>query len=161
LQLVAVGITDEDEQPTPAATAQQVYDRLVARKGGNAKRVVFLGIGGSAACSGVYGTAQQATKLKNITNLFAAQNRGVFWDLCNGHLEDGLAAADEKVQSACEEFEESGGPGAPCSTPGQCSSGICTSGICEGGSGGPGSPCSLNGQCQSNLCVNGACSSFE
>lgn len=91
--LVVIAITDEDEQPTPDNTAKQVYDRLVSVKGGDVKRMVFLGIGGASKCSGVYGSAIEARKLKEITALFEAADRGVCWDLCGGKLEDGLAKA--------------------------------------------------------------------
>lgn len=103
--LVVVAITDEDEQPTGSArTAQQVYQRLVNAKGGDVKQMVFLGIGAVKKCSGVYGTAYPATKLKAITDLFIAQDRGVWWNLCAGHLEDGLDEAFQIIEQACEEF---------------------------------------------------------
>ena len=102
--LVAVAITDEDEQPTAAdKSAKAVYDRLVATKG-DVKRMVFLGIGGGSSCSGVYGDAKNAAKLKEVTGLFTAQGRGVFWDLCNGKLEDGLSAAMKVIETACNEL---------------------------------------------------------
>ncbi len=103
--LVVVAITDEDEQPTPNQTAQQVYDRLVATKGDVAK-MVFLGIGGGpGGCNdGVYGSADEATKLHAITNLFIDHNRGVWWDLCQGQLSDGLTDAMEVIESACNDF---------------------------------------------------------
>lgn len=102
--LVVVAITDEDEQPTPNRTAQEVYDRLVAVKGGDVKRMVFLGIGGASNCTGAYGDADQAQKLIDTTNLFIAQERGVFWDLCVGQLEDGLTEAMEVIEQACDEL---------------------------------------------------------
>lgn len=101
--LVVIAITDEDEQPTPNANAQEVYNRLVAIKG-DVKRVVFLGIGGSSNCTGPYGTADQADKLRDVTNLFIAQGRGVWWDLCAGQLEDGLDEAFQVIQTACDEL---------------------------------------------------------
>ena len=102
--LVVVAITDEDEHPTGAAqTDKEIYDRLVAVKG-DVKRIVFLGIGGSSECSGVYGDAQQATLLKQITNRFESEQRGVWWDLCAGHLEDGLEEAFEVIEQACDEL---------------------------------------------------------
>jgi hypothetical protein len=102
--LVVVAITDEDEHPTGGAqTADQIYERLVAVKG-DVKRVVFLGIGGSSECSGVYGDAEQATLLRQITDRFAASERGVWWDLCVGHLEDGLEEAFEVIEQACDEL---------------------------------------------------------
>ena len=102
--LVIIAITDEDEQPTPDRTAQQVFDRIVATKGGDPHRVVFLGIGGSQSCNGVYGQADPATKLHAITDLFIAQDRGVWWDLCAGNLENGLDAAFEIIDRACDEL---------------------------------------------------------
>jgi hypothetical protein len=102
--LVVVAITDEDEQPTPDQTAQEVYDRLVATKGGDVRRMVFLGIGGGSSCSGAYGHADQATKTKAIADLFIAQNRGVFWDLCQGNLEDGLDQAMQVIEHACNDL---------------------------------------------------------
>jgi hypothetical protein len=103
--LVVVAITDEDEQPTgSASTAQQVYDRLVAAKGGDVRRIVFLGIGGGSDCEGVYGSADHAFKLIEITDLFIAQGRGVWWDLCAGRLEDGLEEAFAVIDTACNEL---------------------------------------------------------
>jgi len=102
--LVIVAITDEDEQPTPDMTAQEVYNRIVATKGGDVRRVVFLGIGGGSNCTGAYGSADQAVKLKQITDLFTAQNRGVWWDLCVGNLEDGLDVAFNVIETACDEL---------------------------------------------------------
>ncbi|MCP4680107.1 MAG: hypothetical protein GY854_32360 [Deltaproteobacteria bacterium] len=104
--LVVIAITDEDEQPLPNGTAQQVFDRLVAVKGGDPKRMVFLGIGGgNGGCdNGAYGSADEATKLRNITSLFEATQRGVWWDLCQGNLEDGLEAAFQVIEQACDEL---------------------------------------------------------
>lgn len=102
--LVVVAITDEDEQPVPAEDPQQIHDRLVAAKGGNAKNVVFLGIGGKTSCEGVYGSAKEATTLQKLTDTFAADGRGIFWDLCAGNLEDGLTAALTTIEGACGEF---------------------------------------------------------
>jgi hypothetical protein len=102
--LVVVAITDEDEQPVPGATAQEVYDNLVAIKG-DVGKMVFLGIGGASACSdGAYGSAKHATKLEDVTNMFIAQQRGVFWDLCQGNLDQGLTQALTVIESACEDF---------------------------------------------------------
>jgi len=104
--LVVVAITDEDEQPTPDRSAQQVYDRLVAAKGGDVRRVVFLGIGGTASCpAGAYGSADPAAKLRAVTDLFITQQRGVWWDLCQGQLEQGLTQALATIEQACQEFE--------------------------------------------------------
>jgi hypothetical protein len=108
--LVVVAITDEDEQPTPPRTAQEIYDRLVAIKGGLVQRVVFLGIGGSQSCDGVYGSASQARLLKATTDLFIAQGRGVFWDLCAGALENGLQQALDVIKRACVDIPPPGCP---------------------------------------------------
>jgi hypothetical protein len=102
--LVIIAITDEDEQPTPDRTAQEVYDRIIAAKGGDVRRVVFLGIGGSSSCTGVYGTADQAVKLRSVTDLFIAADRGVWWDLCAGNLENGLDQAFAIISRACDEL---------------------------------------------------------
>jgi len=104
--LVVVALTDEDEQPVPSATAQQVYECLVGIKG-DVKKMVFLGIGGGApnGCSpGTYGDAEYAATLNQITNMFIAEDRGVWWDLCAGSLGDGLTDAMEVIETACDEF---------------------------------------------------------
>lgn len=103
--LVVIAITDEDEQPTDNASAQEIYDRLVSIKG-DVHRMVFLGIGGGSNCNGVYGSAIHATKLQDITDLFSVADRGVFWDLCDGNLEDGLDEALTHIDSACEELPQ-------------------------------------------------------
>jgi len=100
--LVVLAMTDEDEQPTPARSPQQVHDRLVAIKG-DPRMTVFLGIGGSRQCNGPYGMATDATVLKQVTQLFTARGRGVFWDLCAGSLEEGLGQAIAVIQKACQE----------------------------------------------------------
>lgn len=102
--LVVVAITDEDEQPVPGANAQEIYDRLVAIKGGDVNKIVFVGIGGAMTCDGLYGHAREASKLHNLTNKFVAKQRGLFWDLCQGNLEQGLSTALTTINSACEDF---------------------------------------------------------
>ncbi|MFN0253337.1 MAG: hypothetical protein ACKV2T_41085, partial [Kofleriaceae bacterium] len=102
--LVVVAITDEDEQPRPGANAHEIYDRLVAVKG-DVNKLVFLGIGGASSCgNGTYGAAKHAEKLEDVANLFIAQQHGVFWDLCQGNLEQGLAQALATIDTACEQF---------------------------------------------------------
>jgi hypothetical protein len=101
--LVVIAITDEDEQPVPGASAQEVYDRLVAIKG-DVNKMVFLGIGGAMTCDGVYGHAREAQKLHGVTQKFVDQGRGLFWDLCQGNLQQGLTQALTTIQSACEDF---------------------------------------------------------
>lgn len=102
--LVVIAITDEDEQPVPGMDANGVYNRLIAIKGGDVKRMVFLGIGGGSSCTGAYGTADEAVMTKQLTQLFIDQERGVFWDLCQGQLEDGLTQAMAVIEQACDEF---------------------------------------------------------
>ena len=103
--LVVVSITDEDEQPTPDADAASVAARLAAAKGGDMSKMVFLGIAGGRSCEGTYGHADDAVKMKAIAGEFAARGRGVFWDLCDGRLEDGLGAALQVIENACDDFE--------------------------------------------------------
>ncbi|HEY5944878.1 MAG TPA: hypothetical protein VIV40_05275 [Kofleriaceae bacterium] len=98
--LVVVAITDEDEHPIPSASARQLYDRLVAAKGSS--NVLFVGFGGESNCEGPYGSADDAEKLQDVTSLFAAKRRGVFWDLCGGQLDQGLRKAVAALDAACE-----------------------------------------------------------
>lgn len=103
--LVAIAVTDEDEQPTnDRDTAEEVYARLADLARDDPRRMVFLGIGGGSNCDGVYGSAGEAVKLREITDLFAVHDRGVFWDLCQGRLEDGLDEAFRVIASACDEL---------------------------------------------------------
>jgi hypothetical protein len=105
--LVVVAITDEDEQPIPDASAAELYEQLVDIKGEN--NLVFLGIaGGPGGCSrsqGAYGGAEDARKMQELSQMFVSRNRGVFFDLCDGNLGDGLAQAIEVIEDACDEFE--------------------------------------------------------
>jgi hypothetical protein len=98
--LIVIAITDEDEQPRPDATAREVFERIVAVKG-DVDKVVFLGIGGADDCEGPYGEADEASTLKEITDHFIAEERGVFWDLCAGRLEEGLTNAMTVIELAC------------------------------------------------------------
>ncbi|MDP6943910.1 MAG: hypothetical protein QF464_07130 [Myxococcota bacterium] len=102
--LVLIAVTDEDEKPTPVRSSMEIYERLVALKGGDVRQVVFLGIGGAVECEGEYGHAQQATRLKGITDIFALAGRGFFWDLCDGGLEEGLFEALSVIEEACEQY---------------------------------------------------------
>jgi hypothetical protein len=97
--LVVVAITDEDERPVPAATAQAIHDRLVASKG-DPGSVVFVGFGGAAECEGPYGPAEDADTLREVTETFG--ERGVFWDLCQGQLDEGLHEAIAAIESTCD-----------------------------------------------------------
>ena len=105
--LIAIAITDEDEQPTgDERSPEEVYNRLVERAADDPRRLVFLGIGGGSECEGVYGDAEEAAELREITSLFEAHDRGVFWDLCEGRLEDGLDEAFRVIENACNDLCE-------------------------------------------------------
>ena len=114
--LVVVAITDEDECPDSPdcnnksdGMADNLYAQLVSLKG-DVRKMVFLGIGGGVpgGCpgGGAYGEAQPATLLDKVTNRFVEHNRGVWWDLCVGRLEDGLTEAIAIIDSACREFPQ-------------------------------------------------------
>jgi hypothetical protein len=101
--LVVIAITDEDEQPTDGmpGDSQGLYNLLVGAKGGDPDRVVFLGVGGSTPCVGEYGEINVgADLLQGITREFGSN--GIWWDLCDGRLEDGLEDAINTIQVACE-----------------------------------------------------------
>jgi hypothetical protein len=137
--LVAVAITDEDEQPTPNMSAAEVYDRLVALKDGRISNIAFLGVGASTDCEGAYGEAREATKLKDITALFEQNGHGLFWDLCGGRLEDGLAEVVTVIDQACDSY---------CADPDGC--------VPDAES--PDSTCDENNDCRSGeLCEYGQC----
>jgi hypothetical protein len=110
--LVVIAVTDEDEEienGSGRTTAQQFYDDLVAVKN-DPQDIVFLGIGGGVpdGCTekpgGEYGTALPATMLYDVAQLFVAQERGVWWDLCEGQLQDGLTEALQVIEEACDDF---------------------------------------------------------
>lgn len=113
--LVVVAITDEDECPThpdcndtSPSRAEQIYDQLVAIKG-DVRKMVLLGIGSRNGCSeadGAYGSADQSVLLNRITDLFIGESRGVFWDLCDGNLEDGLGEAIAVIDEACRNLPQ-------------------------------------------------------
>lgn len=108
--LVVIALTDEDEHTIPTQNAQALYNDLVAAKG-DVKKMVYLGIGGGPGgcanqCPDNYGSADEARKLHNVTNLFIAEDRGVWWNLCDGDLGAGLADALEVIEQACDEVVE-------------------------------------------------------
>lgn len=106
--LVLVFITDEDEENVSGQTAQQYFESLVALKEGKVKNMVMLGIGGSRIqnCPSRYGQVMDAAiMLQDVTELFIAEERGIFWDLCDGQpMEDGLDAAIAIIQDACDDI---------------------------------------------------------
>ena len=104
--LVLIVITDEDEQSTEIDSVQALFARLVALKGGDPSRMVFVAIGGGEICSGQYGDAEEAETLMALSELFGEDDRGVFWDLCEGSMADGLEDAISTIETACEDFKE-------------------------------------------------------
>ncbi len=103
--LFVVAMTDEDEEFADVDSAQEIYDRLVAAKGGDVSSVVYLGIAGNSVCAGPYGTALDAEHAKEVANLFALQGQGLFWDLCQGNLETAFQTAiSTLVDDTCQGF---------------------------------------------------------
>jgi hypothetical protein len=103
--LFVVAITDEDESLVDVDSADAIYDAIVAAKGGDVSRVVFLGVAGASDCDGAYGSAEQADTMAAVVERFAMDGRGAFWDICQGELEQAfLAAIADFVDPACEEF---------------------------------------------------------
>jgi hypothetical protein len=103
--LMIVAITDEDEALVDASDVTEIYDMLVAAKGGDVNAVAFLGVAGGSDCDGAYGSADDATAAQGLAQLFADQGRGMFWDLCQGQLEVGFETFIETiVESACGDF---------------------------------------------------------
>lgn len=103
--LIVIAITDEDEQPVPTATASDIYNKFNSFKT-DPRQLVFLGIGGESECQGQYGSAERADMLIEITNMFSNQQRGVFWNLCQGSLEEGLSKAMSVIGTACDELSD-------------------------------------------------------
>ena len=101
--LFVVAITDEDEQPSPGRSAAEIAQALIDAKG-SIDRVVFLGIGGAKACEGPYGDAEEAPVLAELAGIFAEQEHGLFWDLCEGSLEEAFQAGLQIVDNACDDF---------------------------------------------------------
>jgi hypothetical protein len=107
--LMVVAITDEDEAMVDPADALEVYDMLVAAKGGDVNRVAYMGVAGGSNCDGAYGSANDATVAQAIAQLFETQGRGMFWDLCQGQLEIGFETFIQTVvDSACMDFVPQG-----------------------------------------------------
>lgn len=103
--LMIVAITDEDEALVDANDVTEIYDMLVAAKGGDVNAIAFLGVAGGSDCDGAYGSANDATAAQGLAQLFADQGRGMFWDLCQGQLEVGFETFIEGiVESACGDF---------------------------------------------------------
>lgn len=109
--LVIFAMTDEDENAIPPGgdstmrlTPEEIHQRLVSTKG-SVDRMVFVGIAGATACTaeqGAYGAAKEATRLKQLTELFVTANRGAFWDVCSGFQESELDEALRVIDTACD-----------------------------------------------------------
>jgi len=97
--LFVVVITDEDEAPMPERTPEALADALVTAKG-DIDDVFVLGIGAERECDGPYGEAHEAETLHAVTDVFIDAGRGVWWDLCDGRLEDAFAAAIAELETA-------------------------------------------------------------
>jgi hypothetical protein len=103
--LMIVAITDEDEALVDANDALEIYDKIVAAKGGDVNAIAFMGVAGGSDCDGAYGSANDATVEQAIAQLFEQQGRGMFWDLCQGQLEVGFQMFIQTVvDSACMDF---------------------------------------------------------
>lgn len=96
--LFVVVITDEDEAPMPSRTPSEIADDLVAAKG-DIDEVFVLGIGANRDCTGPYGEADEAETLHAVTDVFIDAGQGLWWDLCEGRLEDAFAAAISELEA--------------------------------------------------------------
>jgi hypothetical protein len=83
---------------------EEIYDRFAALVNDDPRRMVFVGAAGSEECRGTYGDAEEAEDMQELVGLFADHDRGVFWDLCEGRLEDGLSEAFRVIENACNEL---------------------------------------------------------
>jgi hypothetical protein len=97
--LLVIAITDEDERVAPPASAETIYDQLVAGKG-EPSSLGFVGAGGKSDCDGPYGNADDADTLQAIAARFGSH--GAFWDLCDGRLDEGLHQAVALVDALCD-----------------------------------------------------------
>jgi len=103
--LMIVAITDEDEALVDANDATEIYDKIVAAKGGDVNAIAFMGVAGGSDCDGAYGSANDAVAMQELAQMFASQGRGMFWDLCQGQLEVGFQMFIQTVvDSACMDF---------------------------------------------------------
>lgn len=98
--LLVVAMTDEDEELFGGATTSEISQRIIDAKG-TVDEVIFLGIGGDSECDGPYGSALEASNLREITQTFVDAERGLFWDLCQGDLETAFKQAIAIVDGVC------------------------------------------------------------
>ncbi|MCH9688195.1 MAG: hypothetical protein K0V04_42585 [Deltaproteobacteria bacterium] len=107
--LFVVTVTDEDEALVDVDDIDTIRESLLAAKGGNVDRIAWLGIGGGSSCEGPYGSAKHAQHLEALSQTFIDDGRGMFWDLCEGSLEEAFTTAIEQiVDPACEQFPTQG-----------------------------------------------------
>lgn len=105
--LFVVTITDEDEALIDVNATDEIFDRIVAAKGGDINQIVYLGIAGGSFCDGPYGSAEDAVQARELVSRFG--ERGVFWDLCMGDLETAFEQViEDNVDSACQDFVPQG-----------------------------------------------------
>lgn len=105
--LFIVTITDEDEALVDVGSTAEIRDRILAAKGGDINRIVYLAIAGGSDCNGPYGSAQDAVQARALADMFGS--RGAFWDLCMGDLETAFEQViEDQVDSACQDFVPQG-----------------------------------------------------
>lgn len=107
--LFVVAVTNEDEGGTPSfINTQALHDQLVQAKGGEPNNVVFLGIAGSEVCLAYGAFTAPAPQMESLANLFAADGRGVFYDLCTQNIAPAFDQAIALVDTACDNFVPEG-----------------------------------------------------
>ncbi len=107
--LFVVAVTDEDEALVDIDGIEAIRQSLLDAKGGQVDRIAWLGIGGGSSCEGPYGSAKHAQNLESLTQMFVDDGRGMFWDICQGSLEEAFTTAiSQIVDPACEQFPPQG-----------------------------------------------------
>lgn len=107
--LFVVAVTNEDEGGSPSfINAQALHDQLVQAKGGEPNNVVFLGIAGSEICLAYGAFTTPAPQMEATASLFAADGRGVFYDLCTQNIAPAFDQAIALVDTACDNFVPEG-----------------------------------------------------
>jgi hypothetical protein len=107
--LFVVAVTNEDEGGSPSfINPQALHDALVAAKGGEVNNVVFLGIAGSELCLAYGEFTVPAPQMEALAGLFAADGRGLFYDLCTQNVAPAFDMAIDLVDSACDNFVPEG-----------------------------------------------------
>ena len=115
--LVVFALTDEDECPggedpingCPGGQAIQddLYNDLVALKGGNPQRMVVVGMGATEPCTGgsIGDAGVAADDMLAVTQQFADLDRGVILDICSqAPIERAVEEAIAIIDQACREF---------------------------------------------------------